>query len=59
MSTSNNRKEGCILAENRDAMTGKGMSFVVKSWKHYLQTNVLLEEGQGECSALQANMTKE
>jgi len=40
-------------------VTGRGMSFTVKSWKHYLQTYVLLEEGQGECSALQANMTKE
>lgn len=47
------------MAENRDAVTGRSMSFVVKSWKHYLQPNVLLEEGQGECSALQDNMIKE
>lgn len=40
-------------------MTGRVMSFTDKSWKHYLQTDIFLEAGHEECSALQGSMTKE
>lgn len=42
-----------------EAVTGRGTSFTVKSWKVYLQTVVLLQAGQEECSALPASVTNE